>query len=79
LLEILIWEGVSLLEILIWIHYKGMWIKNLPFVYKAKTASHIRIPVSCHPQERPFSYKAIFSLYLNQMMYMSYLVEMVVQ
>jgi hypothetical protein len=23
-------EGVSLLEILIWVHYKGMWIKNLP-------------------------------------------------
>ena len=25
---ILIWEGVSLLEILIWVHYKGMWIKK---------------------------------------------------
>jgi hypothetical protein len=22
-------EGVSLLEILIWVHYKGMWIENL--------------------------------------------------
>jgi hypothetical protein len=27
LLDILIWEVVSLLEILIWVHYKGMWIK----------------------------------------------------
>ena len=25
-------EGVSLLDILIWVHYKGMWIKNLPHV-----------------------------------------------
>jgi len=25
-------EGVSLLEILIWVHYKGMWIKNLPYM-----------------------------------------------
>jgi hypothetical protein len=24
-------EGVSLLELLIWVHYKGMWIKNLPY------------------------------------------------
>jgi len=29
---ILIWEGVSLLEILIWVHYKGMWITNLPYM-----------------------------------------------
>jgi hypothetical protein len=32
LLEILIWEGASLLEILIWVNYKGMWIKNLPYM-----------------------------------------------
>jgi hypothetical protein len=33
LLDILIWEGVSLFEeILIWVHYKGMWIKNLPYM-----------------------------------------------
>jgi hypothetical protein len=25
-------EGVSLLEILIWVHYKGMWIKNLSYM-----------------------------------------------
>ena len=25
-------EGVSLLTILIWVHYKGMWIKNLPYI-----------------------------------------------
>jgi hypothetical protein len=28
----LICEGVSLLEILIWVQYKGMWIKNLPYM-----------------------------------------------
>ena len=25
-------ERVSLLEILIWVHYKGMWIKNLLYM-----------------------------------------------
>ena len=25
-------EGVCLLEILIWVHYKGMWITNLPYM-----------------------------------------------
>ena len=31
LLYFLIWEGVSQLKIVMWVH-KGMWIKNLPYM-----------------------------------------------
>jgi len=41
LLEILILEGVSLLEILIWVQYKGMWIKNLPYMSYYRTPNYL--------------------------------------